>query len=271
MSSFRLIIDADQSARFAPLGTAVQIAEPQLAVFHSRTMPIPKSIREQVLAANQAGITALAIPDQPWKAIFFDMDSTVIAEESIVEIARIAGKAAEVERITEQAMSGRLDFKTALRQRVAMLKGVPVNKLNELAASLTINPGMHEFARAAHKRGIELYLVSGGFIALAEPVSRELGFQGFRANELASAEGFLTGELLGPIIDANAKASYLQEICQQRSFNLAEVVAVGDGANDLAMLHKAGAAIGYHPKSVLLPHINGANLQDHRVLIHALL
>ncbi|HET9240641.1 MAG TPA: phosphoserine phosphatase SerB [Oligoflexus sp.] len=271
MSSYRLIVDAERSSLFTGLGPPRLVTSLQLHLFPACQGPIPGTIRQQILAINSAGATALAVPERPWKAVLFDMDSTVIAEESIVELARAAGRQEEVHRITEQAMAGLLDFKSALRQRVAMLRGVPSDVIDKVGQTLTINPGMHEFAKAARARGIELHLVSGGFNPLAARIVRELDFQGFRANELAVADGQLTGELIGEIVDAEVKANYLDELCKKRGFSPDEVVAVGDGANDLPMLLKAGAAIGYHPKAVLLPHIHGANLHDHRVLVHALL
>jgi phosphoserine phosphatase len=271
MSSYRLIVDAERSSLFHGLGSPHRVPSLPLDVFAGCPGTIPGTIRQQVLAINSAGGTALAVPERSWKAVFFDMDSTVIAEESIVELARAAGRQEEVHRITEQAMAGLLDFKAALRQRVAMLRGVSADVIAKVSRTLTINPGMHEFAKAARARGMELHLVSGGFNPLAARIVRELDFQGFRANELAVADGLLTGELSGDIVDADVKASYLVDICRQRGFAPEDVVAVGDGANDLPMLLKAGAALGYHPKAVLLPHIHGAILHDHRVLVPALL
>jgi phosphoserine phosphatase len=271
MSSYRLIVDASRSPIFKGFGPPQIVPDMNLHVYKGRSGPIPGPIRQQVLAITSAGNTALVVPERPWKAVFFDMDSTVIAEESIVELARAAGREEEVHRITEAAMAGLLDFKAALRQRVAMLRGVPASVIESVGQRLTINPGMHEFARAARTQGIELHLVSGGFNPLAQRIVRELDFQGFHANELAVADDQLTGELIGEIVDADVKAGYLDAICRERGFAYDEVVAVGDGANDLPMLLKAGAAIGYHPKAVLLPHIHGANLHDHRVLVHALL
>jgi phosphoserine phosphatase len=271
MSSYRLIVDAERSSLFSGLGPPRLVTSLQLHVFPACPGSIPGTIRQQILAINSAGDTALAVPERPWKAVLFDMDSTVIAQESIVELARAAGREEEVHRITERAMAGELDFKASLRQRVAMLRGVPSDIIDRVGRTLTINPGMHEFAKAARARGIELHLVSGGFNPLAERIVRELDFQGFRANELAVADGRLSGDLIGTIVDAEIKANYLDELCQSRGFSPNEVVAVGDGANDLPMLLKAGASIGYHPKAVLLPHIHGANLHDHRVLVHALL
>lgn len=271
MSSYRLLVDADRSSLFADLGPPRLVPTLQLHIFPGCAGSIPSPTRQQILALNSAGSTALVVPERPWKAVFFDMDSTVIAEESIVELARAAGKEEEVSRITEQAMAGLLDFKNALLQRVAMLRGVSASVIDTVSQRLTINPGMHEFAKAARARGIELHLVSGGFNPLARRIVDELGFQGYHANELAVSDGVLTGELIGSIVDAEAKATYMEARCQKQGFDLKDTVAVGDGANDLPMLLKAGAAIGYHPKPVLLPHIHGANLHDHRVLVHALL
>ncbi len=271
MSSYRLMTDADRTSDFDALGPSTPIESLQLSLFRFDSPAIPGPIRQQILAVNSAGYTGLVVPERAWKAIFFDMDSTVIAEESIVELARAAGKEAEVHSITEQAMAGLLDFKAALRQRVAMLEGLPAKLIEEVTRTLTINPGMKEFSLAAQAKGVELYLVSGGFNPLAQKIAQELGFTAFKANELAIKSDKLTGELIGDIVDGEAKAKYLEDICKQRGFALHDTVAVGDGANDLPMIRIAGASIGYHPKAVLLPYVNGANLHDHRVLVHALL
>ncbi len=271
MSSFRLIVDADRSSDFVALGQPTILESMHLHVFHSGDTEITGPIRQKVLAVTSAGYTAIFVPDRAWKAVFFDMDSTVIAEESIVELARAAGREAEVHAITEQAMAGLLDFKTSLKQRVGMLRGVSAQVIEDVSKNLSINPGMKEFSQAAEARGVELYLISGGFNPLAKKIAEQLGFKGFRANELAIQDGKLTGELIGAIIDGEAKVEYMLEVCHSRSFALHDVVAVGDGANDLPMLQKAGASIGYHPKAVLFPYLHGVNLHDHRVLVHALL
>ncbi|RYZ61673.1 MAG: phosphoserine phosphatase SerB, partial [Proteobacteria bacterium] len=199
-----------------------------------------------------------------------DMDSTVIGEESIIELARAADKQTEVAEITEQAMAGLLDFTSALRERVRMLSGLPDSTIDAVAKGLTINRGMIELSQEFNKRGIKLFLVSGGFNALASGVARTLGFEGFIANELDSEDGHLNGKLRGSIINAEAKAQFLTETCTRLGIHVNDTLTVGDGANDLLMMQASGAAIGYFPKKILLSHISGAIYHDHSDLIFAL-
>jgi phosphoserine phosphatase len=228
------------------------------------------ALQAEMLALTESQHSCLCLPQRPWKAIFFDMDATVIAEESIVELASAAGKAKEVHELTERAMAGELDFVTALRTRVAMLSGLPLQALHSVTASLTINPGMQALAAAARAKDIKLYLVSGGFKLLASRIVQELGFTGYRANDLEHDGQALTGKLLGPLVDAQGKADFLKEVSQELGIPLSECLAVGDGANDLPMLKLAGASVGYHPKPVLLPVIDGANFHDHSLLVEFL-
>ncbi len=269
MPAFRLVVDRDYSAPFRHL------ADPEtIDVFHRFRFTgstLDESLRPLVQKLNMAGRTCALVEEREWKAAFFDMDSTVIAEESIVELARASGKAREVAAITERAMAGELDFATALRARVQMLAGVPDSIFETVSPTLTINPGMAAFAAAARAQGIQLFLISGGFKPLAAVIARALGFDGYDANELAVKGHALTGELQGPLVDGTAKARFLEVTCATLGIARSAAIAVGDGANDLPMLKLAGAAFGYHPKPVLIPHIHGANFHDHRLLIHTLL
>ena len=271
MLPFRLIADMQGAAEFAPFGNATALVDSPLFMYQFSSPAISAHLRQLIFQQNSIGLTCLALPERSWQAIFFDMDSTVIAEESIVELARAAGKEAEVEALTTAAMAGQIDFEASLRQRVALLKGLPIERLEEVRERLQINRGMHAFMSAAKKLSIKLFLVSGGFNCLAESIADELGFNGFLANQLEIKEQKLTGQMDGPIIDGVAKANFLRKICQYHNIKLSDAVAIGDGANDIPMMQAAGAAIGYHPKPILFPHINGANFHDHRLLIPALL
>lgn len=272
MATFKLIVDSRKSDSFSHLGRPEQLKALRLSRFVWDANEISQDTKDLVLKTTQAGATCFYLPQKEWKAAFFDMDSTVIKQESIVELSKAAGKAAEVAAITEQAMAGLLDFSSALRERVKMLAGLPESIIATVAKSLSINPGMHDFSKEAKQRSIKLYLVSGGFNALASGIARELGFDGFIANELDSENGVLTGRLRGTLINAESKAQFLVETCTRLGLHPNDTLVVGDGANDLLMVHAAGAAIGYFPKSVLLPHIFGAIFagHDHRALIHAL-
>lgn len=226
------------------------------------TTSIASSVKQRTNELLQMCIkekeTAILAPDKPWQAIFFDMDSTVVGQESIVELARFAGTAERVHEVTERAMAGELDFDAALRERVATLAGQPQKILVDVLSRFSINSGMPELAKQAREKGIRLFLVSGGFMPLAAAIASQLGFDEWRANELEVEDGILTGRIQGPIINAMAKYEFVQEMCQKHQIDSASVIAVGDGANDLNMLEYAGLALGYQPKDVLIKYLDGA-------------
>lgn len=271
MPTFKLIVDSEQADAFAHLSRPVEIETMGLTQFVWEDSTLADSIRNRILLMNQSDYTCACLRKKDWRIVFFDLDSTVIKQESIVELARAAGKEEEVSLITEQAMAGLLDFTSALRERVRMLQGLPATVVGEVAERLSINPGMHEFAARAKERGILLYLVSGGFNPLAELIASELGFHGFMANDLEVQDGKLSGELRGEIVNAERKAQFMRDTCARLSIPEDQAVVVGDGANDLLMMQAAGASIGYFPKKVLLPHIDGAIFHDHRALIPILI
>ncbi len=266
MAAYQLLTDSRCSERFAQLGLIPQSQQNGWTLFSLTESQKTAELRALQLAVTQERQTCLCLPVRRWKAAFFDMDSTVIAEESIVELARAAGKAREVDELTERAMAGELDFATALRTRVAMLKGLPLTTVSEVTAKLTINPGMKSFALNAKKAGLKLFLVSGGFRPLAQHIVDTLGFDGFAANDLECDEQALTGGLVGSLVDAQGKADFLEATAKKLQITLDDCLVIGDGANDLPMLQRGGAAIGYHPKAILLPHLDGANYHDHSLL-----
>lgn len=216
---------------------------------------------------NQDRITSVLHQVTELKAVFFDMDATVIQQETINEIARVAGSSHEVEAITEKAMTGAIDFQKALEMRVATLKGLPVVELERVHERLTLNPGLEDFSRVAVSKGIKLFLISGGFERFAARIAHRLGFSGYRANQLEIRDGSLTGGLVGSIIDSAKKKSFLLETCKNLGISTKECMAVGDGANDLPMLEEAGISIGFSPKPILIPHVNGALYENHLPLI----
>ena len=189
-----------------------------------------------------------------FKLIAFDMDSTLINIECVDEIADAVGRKAEVAAITEATMRGEIaDFKTSLRQRVALLKGVTLASMEDVYAQrLQLNPGAAELVGACKKAGMKVLLVSGGFTFFAERVRESLGIDYMRANVLEIEDGVLTGRMIdqpwGDICDGMEKRKTLIEICAQLGISPQQAIAVGDGANDLPMMGEAGLSVAYHAK-----------------------
>lgn len=190
------------------------------------------------------------------KALFFDMDGTVIEQESIVELANLVGKRDEVHEVTELAMSGRLDFVEALRERVKVLSGLSVEQIKLVGERLTVFKGVKATLNYARECGIPAYLVSGGFLELAEPLAQHLGFAGCHANGLEVEHGSLTGALAGRIVDSQEKARWMQEICRSLHCEPSQVAAIGDGANDIPMLKQSGCAVAFKGKAALRGHVH---------------
>ncbi|CAG8570795.1 9023_t:CDS:2 [Ambispora leptoticha] len=214
-----------------------------------------EKLREQLFQFSKGHGTDVAL--QPYdvfrrhkRLVVFDMDSTLIQQEVIDEIARIAGVVGEVAKITEAAMNGEIDFKESLRRRVKLLKGTSVNVFQIVKENLTFTEGAHFLCRALKKIGFKLAVISGGFTPLAQYVKHELGLDYAFANQLkVSSDGLtLTGETVGPVVDGERKAELLEVIAQAESVTLDQVIAIGDGANDLWMLGKAGLGIAFNAK-----------------------
>jgi len=180
--------------------------------------------------------------------VIFDVDSTLIEEEVIELLADFAGKRAEVEAVTERAMNGELDFTASLKARVSHLKGLPETVIAETLARCTVTPGAQELIDAIHSAGGKVGAVSGGFTQLLEPLAKVLNLDFHRANNLEIVDGYLTGEVIGSIIDKPAKATALIEWANCFNVDLKNTVAVGDGANDLDMMQVAGLSIGFNAK-----------------------
>jgi len=193
-------------------------------------------------------------PLKSYKVIAFDMDSTLINIECIDELADLAGCKTEVSAITEAAMRGKIaDFKESLRQRVALLTGTSVSRLDEVYRTrLRLNSGASELIKSCKEVGMYVILVSSGFTFFAERVRDLLGIDQVRANELDIAEGRLTGRLVpqpwGDICDGEEKKKVLLQVCERLQVDLRDTIAVGDGANDLPMMSVSGLSCAYHAK-----------------------
>lgn len=185
------------------------------------------------------------------RLVVFDMDSTLIQQEAIDELAREAGIGAEVSRITEAGMRGEQDFKEGLRQRTALLEGLPETVLERVAERLTLTEGAERLLRTLRKLGYKTAVISGGFAYFGRYLQRRLSLDYVHANEPEIRAGRLTGQLIGEIIDGEGKAQLLCTIAEREGIELEQVIAVGDGANDLPMLKLAGLGIAFHAKPVV--------------------
>ncbi len=191
------------------------------------------------------------------KMLLADMDSTMIEQECIDELAEEAGVGAHVKDITAKAMNGELDFDGALKERVALLKGLPESIIGKvLAERISLMPGAKALLATMKANGAYAALVSGGFTAFTGHVAGELGFDENRANTLRVAEAELTGEVALPILGREAKVQALEEITAKLGLTAQDVLAVGDGANDLGMLTIAGSGVALHAKPSVAAECN---------------
>ena len=185
------------------------------------------------------------------RLVCFDMDSTLISTEVIDELARLKGVGDEVSAVTERAMLGELDFKASLRQRVALLEGLPESSLKQVADNLPLMEGVEHLFAVLKQLGYKTAILSGGFTYFGEVLQARFGVDYVYANELEIVDGKLTGQVIEPIVDAERKALLLKMLAKQENIVLDQVIAVGDGANDLAMLAVAGLGIAFHAKPIV--------------------
>jgi len=182
------------------------------------------------------------------RIVMLDMDSTLIEQEVINLLGAAAGQSIAIEAITHKAMAGDLDFKAALIERVALLKGMDQNILNQVRDQITLTKGAKKLIDELHQQGHKVGVVSGGFIEVIEPILNSLSIDFYRANKLKISDGLLTGEIEGPLIDSHAKRIALEQFAKQEKVPLEQTVAIGDGANDLEMIKAAGLGIAFNAK-----------------------
>lgn len=220
------------------------------------------AIRDQLYAYSETdgldvSMREYDVMEKPKRVVVFDCDSTIIQAEVIDELAKIAGVDREVRQMTREAMSGTLDFNEAIRRRVKLLRGLPVDKLELLARSISLTPGTEELISALRTMGYKIAVISGGFSFFTNYLKARLNLDYVFANELEIRDGIVTGNISGGIIDAEKKGEILMEIARREGVSPDQVVAVGDGANDRFMLQNAGLAIAFNPKEVLKQYSNG--------------
>lgn len=208
--------------------------------------------RSQLLPGND-----LNVMDARWldparrKLVVTDVDSTLIRQEVIEMLAAHVGREAEVAAVTERAMRGEIDFEQSLRARVAVLAGLDAAVIGDVARSVRLSPGAEVMVKTLRDAGHAVAAVSGGFTQILEPLALRLGLDRAAANTLEVVDGRLTGGLVGPVVDAHAKAEFLRRWAADLGAAPEDVIAVGDGANDIEMARAAGLSVAYRAKPAL--------------------
>lgn len=224
----------------------------ELSVRGSLTDEERSTMQEGFMNLSEIGLDVSFQKDDIYRRsrrlICFDMDSTLIETEVIDELAERAGVGEEVRAITASAMRGEIDFRESFSRRVALLKGLDVSVMEEIARSLPITEGLERMMTILKRVGYKTAILSGGFTYFGNYLRQKYGFDYVYANELEIEEGKLTGRYVGEVVDGRRKAELLRLLCQFEEINIAQSVAVGDGANDLPMLNLAGLGIAFHAK-----------------------
>ena len=196
-------------------------------------------------------VNLVATSNRRKKLLIADMDSTIIADESLDDMAARAGIGAAVAEITARSMNGELNFEEALEARVAMLAGKPATLFDDTLAATRLIDGAQILVRTMRNHGAKCYIVSGGFMPIATPVAESCGFHAAHANDMDLADGQIVGTVKKPILGRNAKAEIMADYCQRLQLHSDDVAAIGDGANDLAMLQTAGMGVAFRGKPLL--------------------
>ena len=211
---------------------------------------------QMVLAHKSVDVFVTKFRGRRKAVLLADMESTIVTTETLDELAAYAGLKDRIAAITARSMNGEIDFPTALRERVAMLKGLSLSALERTWGETIFCPGARTLIATMRHFGATTALVSGGFTFFTARVAAELGFDINRANTLLDNGSELTGEVAEPILDRDAKLATLNELAAKRGVKLAATLAVGDGANDLAMLQAAGLGVAYHAKPVVAAQVH---------------
>ncbi len=240
-------------ALFAGIGNgAAKILSPG----HAFDLPVAGSsaltVARRIAEGAALDINLVATEKRRKKLLVADMDSTIITVECLDELADMAGLKPQIAAITERAMRGELEFETALKERVGMLKGLHLSALEKTYAErVRLNPGAKSLLATMRAGGAHTMLVSGGFGYFTQRVAQAAGFHVERGNTLLDDGEYLTGEVATPILGRQAKLEALEEATRHLKIDFAETMAVGDGANDLAMIQRAGLGVAYHAKPVV--------------------
>jgi len=214
---------------------------------------VPPDVAAVTAALDGAAVDAIATRARGRRKglLVADMDSTIVTSETLDELAAFAGLKEKIAAITKRSMNGEIDFAEALRLRVSMLRGLKLEALEQTWARTRLTPGARELVATMHAHNATTALVSGGFTFFTGRVAGMLGFHHHRANVLLDDGTQLTGAVAEPILDRDAKLATLRELAAARGLRMAATMAVGDGANDLAMLREAGLGIAFHAKPIV--------------------
>ncbi len=246
--------DVARALAYAEGRTVTWLEEGRAVEFPARRAPDRSALA--ALLSHKAVDIFLTKPRGRRKAVLVaDMDSTIVTAETLDELAAFAGLKEQIAAITARAMNGELEFHAAIRERVGLLKGLPVSALEETWKGIKYCPGARTLVATMNAFGATTALVSGGFTFFTARVAQDLGFAIHRANTLLDDGTVLTGEVGEPILDRNAKLASLEEFAAQRGVKLTATLSVGDGANDLPMLKAAGLGIAYHAKPIVAAEV----------------
>ena len=273
------ISTSSQAAAFAPIDKVLRALS--VTVLAVKALAVPRSLAErrsarvyslpagvdvnsltqslralEVQAPMDWAIQTVASRVRRYRLAVFDMDSTLIRCEVIDELARYAGVGEQVAAITDRAMRGELDFQASFIERVALLKGLDAAVVDGIMDAMPITEGVGELILTLRARGIYTAILSGGFMPFAQYLQRQFGFDEVHANGLEIDRGVLTGKVQLPIVDGDYKRETLVEIARRRDIDLADTIAVGDGANDLPMLTTAGLGVAYATKPVIQKQVD---------------
>lgn len=215
--------------------------------------PTPAQLADlkAVLAIDEIDVFVVPQENRRKKLLIADMDATIVTTETLDELAEFAGLKEKISAITARAMRGELDFAAALDERVGLLKGLPLSALEKTLAATRLTPGADTLLRVMRHHGATTVLVSGGFTYFTDAIAHKVGFQFNHGNTLGIEGAALSGKVLPPLLDKNAKLTYLNEYREKLGIASTDIMAIGDGANDLPMLLEAGLGLGVYPKPVV--------------------
>jgi phosphoserine phosphatase len=222
----------------------------ELTLDHEPRATLEEELRG-ALAPRPVDVALVAAAGRRKRLLLADMDSTIIRQECIDELAQLAGVSDQVKAVTLQAMRGEIPFEESLQKRVALLRGLPASSIAAVAARLDLAAGAHTLIATLKANGCYTALISGGFTAFTAGVAAALGFDEHRANELIIHGDMIAGVVARPILGSNAKLAALDQLCARRGIMRSEAVTVGDGANDIPMLEAAGLGVALHAKPMV--------------------